>query len=62
MLQQEFEISKTLKKLTPEVSLITNLENLKYGILSDSSNEQICKILLELSFTDDLIMEHLQIN
>lgn len=59
MIKQELELTKSLKPLTPEVSMITNLQNMKYALLADYSNEQICKKLLELNFTDELIAHHL---
>lgn len=42
MIKQELELARTLKPLTPEVSMITNLQNIKYALLADYSNEQIC--------------------
>jgi len=42
-----------LKDITPEVSLITNLQNMKYSLLSDCSEQQIFNdILLKLDVTD----------
>ncbi len=60
LLEQELQISKSLKPLTPEVSLIANLQNLKHGLLANYSDADICKqVLLGLSITDALIEEHL---
>jgi hypothetical protein len=42
MLERELEISKTLKPVTPELSLITNLQNIKYALLSDRTDRKIC--------------------
>ena len=61
MLEKEFEISKTLKKVTNEVSLITNLQNMKYALLADYSDRQICReMLLKVDYTDRLIEDHLR--
>jgi hypothetical protein len=46
MIQKELELSKTLKEITPETSLITNLQNIKYGLLADYTDEEICRTLL----------------
>jgi hypothetical protein len=35
LLEQELQISKTLAPLTPQVSLIANLQNLKHGLLAN---------------------------
>lgn len=42
MIKQELELTKSLKPLTPVVSMITNLQNIKYALLADYSNEKIC--------------------
>jgi hypothetical protein len=55
MIDQELQIGKGLQEITPEVSLITNLQNIKYGLLADFTVKQICDKLLNLSFIDDLI-------
>jgi hypothetical protein len=61
MIEKELELSATLKDITPETSLITNLQNIKYGLLADYSDEEICRTLLQrLSFTDSLIENHLR--
>ena len=49
-----------MQEITPEVSMITNLQNMKYGLLSDSSDAQICEKLLSMNFIDRLIESHLQ--
>ena len=60
MLEKELKLSATLKDITPEISLITNLQNVKYGLLADYSDEEICRTLLQrLAFTDSLIEHHL---
>lgn len=49
-----------MKEITPEVSMICNLQNIKYGLLADYSDEEIFKTILQnVSFTDSLIAEHL---
>lgn len=63
MLEKEFEISKKLKPLTPEVSLITNLQNIKFAMLANFSDKDLCKeMLLKVNYTDKLIEEHLKKN
>jgi hypothetical protein len=46
MIQQEIELSASMKDITPETSFITNLQNIKYGLLADYSDEEICRTLL----------------
>ena len=60
MVSQELEIAKGMQEITPEVSMITNLQNMKYGLLSDSSDAEICEKLLNMNFIDRLIESHLQ--
>lgn len=61
MMEQELKLSKGLKDVTPEISLITNLQNIKYAMLADFSDKEICKnMLLNVSYTDQLIEEHLK--
>jgi hypothetical protein len=61
MLKQEMKLSATQRDITPETSLITNLQNIKYGLLADYSDEEICRTVLQrLSFTDSLIESHLK--
>lgn len=53
MIRQELKVAKSLKDITPEVSLITNLQNMKYSLLSDCSEQQIFNdFLLKLDVTD----------
>lgn len=59
MVSQELEIARGMQEVTPEVSMITNLQNMKYGLLSDSSDADICEKLLKLNFIDKLIESHL---
>ena len=39
MIQSELELSKKLKDISDEVGLITNLQNMKYSLLSDYADE-----------------------
>lgn len=49
--------------MTPELSLITNLQNIKYALLSDRSDRKICQdMLLKMDYTDRLIEIHLSHN
>lgn len=60
MVKQELKLSKDLKELTPEVSMITNLQNIKHSLLADYSDKRICQdVLSQLTVTDQLITEHL---
>ena len=60
MLEKEIRVGATLRDITPETSLITNLQNIKYGLLADYSDEEICRTVLQrLAFTDSLIEHHL---
>lgn len=56
MLEQELKLSKSLKPVTPEVSMITNLQNIKYALLADRSDRKICQeMLLKMDYTEKLI-------
>lgn len=60
MIEKEFEHGKTLKALTPEVSMICNLQNIKHCLKSDFSDQQILdSVLLNMNFIDNLIESHL---
>lgn len=60
MIQNELELSKTQKDITPDVSLITNLQNMKYALLADYDDKRIfTDMLLKMEVTDQLIEEHL---
>jgi len=53
MVVNELKKAETLKPIDNEVSLITNLQNIKQGLKSDYSDREILKtILLSLNFTD----------
>jgi hypothetical protein len=56
MIEKELELSGKQPEITPEVSLITNLQNLKYSMLADLDDKQIFRdMLLKLDLTDSLI-------
>lgn len=60
MLKQEFELSDKQNELTPEVSMITNLQSMKHCLLADYDDDKIFSdVLLKLDFTDTLIQQHL---
>lgn len=60
MVSQELQKAKQMQGISPEVSMICNLQNVKQGLKSDYSDEKIAKFLFsDLRFTDDLIQEHL---
>lgn len=58
----EAELNKTnLRPITPEMSLITSLQNVKQGIKGGLSDNEIAKLLFkDVKFTDDLIEDHLR--
>ena len=56
LVEKELQRSKTLGPLKPELTFMTNLQNIKQGLKSDYSDKQILDLLLvNLSFTDELI-------
>lgn len=60
MVINELGKSQTLKPIDDDTSMITNLLNIKQGLKSDySDSEIITTILSNLSFTEQLIEEHL---
>lgn len=60
MVLAELKKAETLLPIDDDTSMITNLQNLKQGMKSDYSDREILNtILLNLSFTDKLIEEHL---
>jgi len=63
MIINELKKSEKLAPIDTEVSMITNLQNVKQGLKSDYSDKEILNIiLLNLNFTDQLIEEHLNLN
>lgn len=60
MVINELGKSQTLKPIDDDTSIITNLLNIKQGLKSDYSDSEIINtILSNLSFTEQLIEEHL---
>jgi len=60
MMNKEIVRSSKLAELKPEMSFITNLQNMKQGLKQDYSDKQIMDLLLvNLSLTDNLIAQHL---
>lgn len=52
---------KTYKDITPEVSMICNLQNIKQSMKSELNDKQLADILFnKFEFTDLLIKEHLE--
>lgn len=63
MVINELKKAETMAPISDEVSMITNLQNIKQGLKSDFSDREILNtILLNLNFTEQLIEEHLQLN
>lgn len=61
MVISELKKSETLQTIDDDTSMITNLQNVKQGLKSDYSDKEILNtILVNLSFTDQLIEEHLK--
>lgn len=53
MVEKELDLSKGLKDVTPALSLITSLQNVKYSLLTDYTEERIFKdFLVKLDVTD----------
>jgi hypothetical protein len=48
-----------MKQITPNVSMICNLQNIKQGLKSDYSDVNLTHTMMSLDFTDALIEEHL---
>ena len=46
MVKQELEKAQQLADITPEISMIANLQNVKQGLKSDYSDAQIADFLL----------------
>jgi hypothetical protein len=60
MVNKEIKRSEKMKPLTPEISYMTNLQNIKQGLKQDYTDKQIMDlILVNLNFTDKLIEQHL---
>jgi hypothetical protein len=60
MVQKEIARSSSMASITPEVSFITNLQNIKQGLKADRTDKEILDMLLvDLNFTEDLIKQHL---
>lgn len=50
-----------MAQITPDLSFITNLANIKQGLKQDYSDKEILEVILvNSSFTDKLIEEHLR--
>jgi len=63
MVAKELERSAGLAKMSSEMSMITNLQNIKHGLKRDYSDKEITDMLLKnLNFTDRLINQHLHKN
>lgn len=61
MVMKEQNRSATLEPITPDVSFVTNLNNIKQGLKQDYSDKEILDVILKnSSFTDKLIDEHLR--
>lgn len=63
MVINELKKAETLAVVDEDTSMITNLQNVKQGLKSDFSDKEILNtILMNMSFTDQLIEEHLKLN
>lgn len=53
MIEKELERTGSMKEITPEMSLITSLQNVKQGIKGGLSDNEIAKLLFsDVQFTD----------
>ncbi len=60
LMSKEIAKSERKKALDTEVGFLTNLQNLKEGLKSDYSDDEILSLLLiNSTFTDKLIEDHL---
>jgi hypothetical protein len=63
MVINELKKAETLAIIDDDVSMITNLQNVKQGLKSDFSDKEILNtVLVNMGFTDQLIEEHLNLN
>jgi hypothetical protein len=62
MVINELKKAETLAIIDDDVSMITNLQNVKQGLKSDFSDKEILNtVLVNMGFTDQLIEEHLNL-
>lgn len=51
----------TLKDITPEIAMITNLQNLKQGLKAELDDKQLADLVFsKFAFTNELIKDHLR--
>jgi hypothetical protein len=63
MVINELKKAETLAIIDDDLSMITNLQNVKQGLKSDFSDKEILNtVLVNMGFTDQLIEEHLNLN
>lgn len=56
MINKELQNSRTKKPIAADVSMITNLQNMKQGLKSDFSDAELLSTLFsKLDFTDSII-------
>lgn len=60
MVEKELLKSQTLEPIDVEVSMITNLQNIKQSLRMDYQDSDLVKQVLGLNFVDQLIEEHIR--
>jgi len=60
MRKQELLKMSTLKDITPEVAMMTNLQNVKQGLKAELDDKQLADLVFsKFAFTNELIKDHL---
>jgi len=60
MRENELKQMKTYKNITPEVSMICNLQNIKQSMKSELNDKQLANMLFnKFEFTDLIIQDHI---
>lgn len=60
MRKQELRKMSTMKDITPEVAMMTNLQNVKQGLKAEFDDKQLADLVFsKFEFTNELIKDHL---
>lgn len=61
MRDNELKKMKELREITPDVSMMCNLQNIKQGLKSDFDDKQLSDLIFnKLEFTELIIKDHLE--
>ena len=61
MRENELKKMKELREITPDVSMMCNLQNIKQGLKSDFDDKQLSDLMFnKLEFTELIIKDHLE--